>query len=113
MKTGPGRTEIYIPSPTTVSHDVRLVFARTLVRVARILQVKTINISAGKGFTKNLQGYGGKISFATDAWTSPNHTAYVTMTAHLEAKGEPISIVLNIIKVAKVLHHAVHNNRHG
>ena len=113
MKTGPGRTEIYIPSPTTVSRDVRLVFARTRVWVARILQVKTINISAGKGFTKNLQGYGGKISFATDAWTSPNHTAYVAMTAHLEAKGEPISIVLDIIEVAKVLHHAVHNNRHG
>jgi hypothetical protein len=50
-----------------------------------------------------LQEYDGKINFAMDAWTSPDHYAYVTLTAHLEVKGEPISIVLDVIEVPKVL----------
>lgn len=37
MKTG--RPEYYIPSASTVSRDVRLVFARTRQRIAKILQV--------------------------------------------------------------------------
>jgi hypothetical protein len=39
MKTG--RPEYYIPSPSTVSRDVRLVFARTRQRVAKMLQVSS------------------------------------------------------------------------
>ena len=50
-----------------------------------------------------MQDYKGKINFATDAWTSPNHYAYVALTAHLELKGEPLSIVLDVVKVPKVL----------
>ena len=37
-----------------------------------------------------------------DAWTSLNHYTYVAITAHLEVKGKPISIVLDVIEVAKV-----------
>ena len=37
MKTG--RPEYYIPSRTTVSRDVKRVFARTRGRIARLLQV--------------------------------------------------------------------------
>jgi len=37
MKTG--RPGYYLPHPTTVSRDVRLVFARTRKRVAMMLQV--------------------------------------------------------------------------
>jgi uncharacterized DUF497 family protein len=37
MKTG--RPGYYIPSPTTVSRDVRHVFARTRIRIASMLQV--------------------------------------------------------------------------
>jgi hypothetical protein len=37
MKTG--RPEYYLPSPTTVSRDVRLVFARSRQRIAALLQV--------------------------------------------------------------------------
>ena len=37
MKTG--RPEYYLPSPLTVSCDVRLVFARTRKHVAKMLQV--------------------------------------------------------------------------
>ena len=32
-----------------------------------------------------------------DAWTlSPNHYAYVAVTAHFEAKGQPVAIILDI-----------------
>lgn len=40
MKTG--RPEYYLPSPTTISHDVRLMFARTQKRIAKMLQVSQI-----------------------------------------------------------------------
>ena len=37
-----------------------------------------------------------------DAWTLPNHYAYVALTTHFKVKGEPISIVLDVIEVPKV-----------
>ena len=45
--------------------------------------------------------YDGRLSFATDAWTSPNQRAYVAITVHLEYDGEPISLLLDIVEVAK------------
>lgn len=39
MKTG--RPEYYIPSASTVSRDVRLVFSRTRDHIAKMLQVST------------------------------------------------------------------------
>lgn len=47
------------------------------------------------------QEYDGKLSFATDAWTSPNHKAYVAVTAHLENDGVPLSMLLDIVEVAR------------
>ncbi|PPQ83573.1 hypothetical protein CVT26_004003 [Gymnopilus dilepis] len=82
MKTG--RPEYYIPSPTTVARDTRQIFARSRQRIASILRK-----------------YEGKIHFATDAWTSPNHRAYVCLTVHLEHKGEPISLILDLVEVPK------------
>jgi hypothetical protein len=41
------------------------------------------------------------LNFATDAWTSPNQRAYVAITVHFEHKGEPISMLLDIVEVAK------------
>jgi hypothetical protein len=38
MKTG--RPEYYIPSPSTVSRDVKKVFAKVRNRIARMLQVR-------------------------------------------------------------------------
>jgi len=103
MKTG--RPEMYIPSPSTVSRDVKLVFAKTHKQIAKMLQVNHISSRRTTILTKNLQEYDGKINFTTDAWTSPNHYTYVALTAHLEAKGEPISIVLDVVEVAKVRDH--------
>ena len=49
-------------------------------------------------FKKN---YDVRLNFATDAWTSPNQRAYVAITVHLEHKGEPISMLLDIVEVSK------------
>ena len=36
-----------------------------------------------------------------DAWTSPNHKAYVAVTVHFENKGTPVSMLLDIVEVAR------------
>jgi hypothetical protein len=48
-----------------------------------------------------IKKYDGRLNFATDAWTSPNQRAYVAITVHLEHQGEPISLLLDIVEVAK------------
>lgn len=45
------------------------------------------------------QEYEGKLSFATDAWTSPNHKAFVAITVHLEHEGKPLSFLLDLVEV--------------
>ena len=39
------------------------------------------------------------LSFAMDAWTSPNHKLYVTVMVHFENKGVPVSMLLDVIEV--------------
>ena len=41
------------------------------------------------------------MSYATDAWTSPNGRAFVAITVHFEYEGEPISMLLDIVEVAR------------
>jgi hypothetical protein len=41
------------------------------------------------------------LNFATEAWTLPNHKAYNAITVHFERKGAPISMILDIVEVAK------------
>jgi hypothetical protein len=48
-----------------------------------------------------LQEYDGNLNFATDAWTSPNHKAFMAFTIHFEHEGTPISMLLDLVKVAK------------
>ena len=48
-------------------------------------------------FEKN---YDGRLSFVTDAWTSPNQRAFVAITVHLEHEGEPLSMLLDVVEVA-------------
>jgi hypothetical protein len=47
------------------------------------------------------QDYDGSLSFATDAWTSPNHKAYIAVTVHFEEKGVLVSMLLDLVDVAK------------
>jgi hypothetical protein len=47
------------------------------------------------------QHYNGKLNFATDSWSSPNHKSYVAITVHLERKGHPLTMILDLIEVAE------------
>lgn len=86
MKTG--RPEYYIPSPSTVSRDIRLVFANVRKQMAKMLQE-----------------YKGTLNFATDAWTSPNHKAFMAVSVHFEQNGQPICLILDVVEVAKIRTH--------
>jgi hypothetical protein len=104
MKTG--RPGYIIPSPSTVSRDVRMVFARTRQRIARVLQVsEPFQWTELKRGLTGVKEYHGELSFATDAWTSPNHRAFVAITVHLEQDGKPLCMVLDIVEVATVFTH--------
>src|SRR5436190_533781 len=48
-----------------------------------------------------IQEHEGTLSFETDAWTSPNHKAYVAITIHFEHDEKPICLLLDLVKVAK------------
>jgi len=41
------------------------------------------------------------LSYATDAWTLPNHKAYVAISVHFEKDGVPVSMLLDIVEVAR------------
>jgi hypothetical protein len=85
MKTG--CPEYYIPSPSTVSQDVQLVFAWTHQRIAKMLWVRNeFCLKHGRKLTKNKE-YDGDLNFTTDRWTSPNHQAFVAVMVHLEQNG--------------------------
>lgn len=44
------------------------------------------------------------MNFTTDVWSSPNHWAFVAFCMHLEHKGKPLSMPLDIVKVTSVSH---------
>jgi hypothetical protein len=43
------------------------------------------------------QKHDGLLHFATDAWTSPNHRAYILVTVHIEYEGEAICLILDVV----------------
>jgi hypothetical protein len=47
-----------------------------------------------------LQEYEGALSFAIDAWTSPNHRAFVAVTVHFQQDGELVCLILDVVEVA-------------
>ena len=101
MKTG--RPGYYLPSRTTVSRDVRLVFAHTRNHIAKMLQVSSdAHYQEEILKKKTYQEYSRKMSFTMDAWTSPNHKAFIAFSVHLEHEGKPLTILLDILEVAKV-----------
>jgi len=46
-----------------------------------------------------MQEHEGALSFGTDAWTSPNHKAYVAMTVHFQCNGKPMCMLLDLVEV--------------
>ena len=76
-----GRPQMSIPSPSTVARDVATSFEKCQARVSKLLKE-----------------HPGRLHFATDAWTSPNHRAFVAWTVHLQHKGTMLAFLLDIIE---------------
>ncbi|KAF9004430.1 hypothetical protein BDZ89DRAFT_967071, partial [Hymenopellis radicata] len=83
MRTG--RPQTYIPHPTTVSRDTKTLFAKTRRRLAK--KFKTLQ---------------SRVHIVLDAWTSPNHKAFVAYKAHWEEDGEIVSTVLDFRELGEV-----------
>ena len=83
MKTS--RPAYKLPSASTVSCDVKHVFAKSHQCIAKIVCE-----------------YDGKLSFSTDTWTSPNHKAFVAVMVTMHKDGHPITLVLDVVEVGKV-----------
>ncbi|KAK0435696.1 uncharacterized protein EV420DRAFT_1281602, partial [Desarmillaria tabescens] len=80
-----GQLSCYIFSPNTVACDVKTVFEHICQHISNMLQ-----------------SYNGDLHFAMDAWTSLNHHPYIMVTVHFEENGKPVSLLSDIIEVAKV-----------
>lgn len=83
MKTG--RLGYWVPSPSTVARDIRVIYEKCREKATRMLQE-----------------YEGELSFATDAWTSPNHRAFIAVTVHFVLNEEPIAMLLDLLEVPEV-----------
>ncbi|KAF8999056.1 hypothetical protein BDZ89DRAFT_969589, partial [Hymenopellis radicata] len=81
-----GRPDYYIPHPTTVSRDVKQIYA----------------ITRGGAINKTLQEYEGDLSFSYDTWTSPNHIPYGALCVdRLAEDGTIESFLLDFIDLPK------------
>ena len=106
MKTG--QPEFYIPSPETVSHDVKKAFIRCCQRIVTMLQVgnKCVNMILELNIVNLLQGYDGALNFATDAqslclhysplWAGRWQCHILDWTLLLHLQGFSITSVLQI-----------------
>jgi hypothetical protein len=77
-----GHPHLKVPSPNTVQRDVKAAYNKCRQRI-----------------TKLLREHPGHIHFATDAWTSTNHHAFVAWTVHLEHNGVMLAFLLDILEV--------------
>ena len=78
-------------------------FAWTCQQIAKMLQVRNeFCLKHGRRLTKSKE-YDRDLNFATDAWTSPNHQAFVAVAVHLKQNGVPLCFILDVIEVAQVM----------
>ncbi|KAJ7224709.1 hypothetical protein GGX14DRAFT_350609, partial [Mycena pura] len=87
---GAGRPEYRLPGRRTVSRDLYAAYERCLLLCYSYYILIVV------------QEYPGRLSFGTDAWTSPNHRAFVAWTVHLHHEGELISFPLDVYEVPEV-----------
>ncbi|KAJ7849524.1 hypothetical protein B0H14DRAFT_2229874, partial [Mycena olivaceomarginata] len=80
-----GRPNLDLPNGRRVSRDIQASFNKCKETTDKLLQ-----------------DYPGMLSYATDAWTSLNHRAFVAWTVHLQHEGTPLCFLLDIIEVPEV-----------
>ncbi|KAJ7689875.1 hypothetical protein B0H16DRAFT_1210215, partial [Mycena metata] len=79
-----GRPTMWIPSPSTIARDVKMLFSKTRERLRDRLWRRD-----------------GCVGLATDAWTSPNHRSFVAVTGHWEENGVKVDCLLDFVEVPK------------
>lgn len=101
---GAGRPEFKMPSRRTVARDLNTAYERCSSRIRELLSVCfLLSVPQWRAQLSYLcQNYPGRLSFATDAWTSPNHRAFVAWTVHLQHEGQPLVFLLDIYEVPEV-----------
>jgi hypothetical protein len=97
-----GRPGVDIPGCRTVSRDIEESFAKCKERIGKLLKVRVPFYCFTLSLHYLYQDHPGRLSFATDAWTSPNHRAFVAWTVHLHHEGAPLSFLLDIVEVPEV-----------
>ncbi|KAJ7689074.1 hypothetical protein B0H14DRAFT_2652938 [Mycena olivaceomarginata] len=75
-----------ICSVWTTPRQSRVSFVGSQSQIGRSKSFKTASLKTSLPLE-----YDGRLSFATDAGTSPNHRAFVAWTVHLQHKGDPWS----------------------
>jgi hypothetical protein len=79
-----GHTHLKVLSPNTVRHNVKAPYLKCREWIGQLLQ-----------------DHPGRVHFATDAWTSTNHHAFVAWTVHFEHNGNMLAFLLDIVEVPK------------
>ncbi|KAJ7803769.1 hypothetical protein B0H14DRAFT_2384262 [Mycena olivaceomarginata] len=80
-----GRPEVRVPSRRVLGCDLNTAYEQS------------------RGYIEHLlREYPGWLSFSTDAWTSPNHRAFVAWTVHLQHEGELLGFPIDIFEVPEV-----------
>ena len=99
-----GWPHYHIPSFRTVAHNVHVVFHKAKDHIVKMLQVsfsfRLVKLITNSQWTI-WKDQDGRLNFAADAWTSPNSQSFLVLTVHLEYNGIPISLLLDIVKLAE------------
>jgi hypothetical protein len=96
MKTG--RPGYLLPSPTTLARDVHVVYDNAKQRISTFLQVSYF-LGFKQGINLLAQEYDGRLSLATDCWTSPNHKAFLALTVHFIMNATATSLILDVVEL--------------
>ena len=83
MKTGQPY-DCWIPSPSTIAKDVTTIWKAVHRQIADMLEVSDqFSDTEIRGTYRRLQNYDCEVNIETDAWTSPNHLAFVAFIAQI------------------------------
>ncbi|HEX4019504.1 MAG TPA: hypothetical protein VHX63_00025 [Acidobacteriaceae bacterium] len=96
-----GRPNATVPSVSTVIRDINASFAKSREKIGKLLKVSAKSVKSSAHLTYYKE-YPGRLHFATDAWTSPNHRAFVAWTVHLQHEGKMLAFLLDIVEVPEV-----------
>lgn len=83
-----------------IAKDVVVVWTAVRQRIMAMFEVSIyFELNDSQNHSPISQDYDCKINILTDAWTSPNHLAFVAFVAQIEREGKLVPFLLNILEV--------------